>query len=56
MIYVYSETVLGDRDLLVIFAIFTIVMYGKSNGSSTKNPCRQVPSLMNHPAKLQQTL
>ena len=28
--------VLGDRDLLVILAIFTIVMYGESNGSSTK--------------------
>ena len=37
--------VLGDRDLRVILAIFTIVMYGESKGSSTKNPCRQVRSL-----------
>ena len=27
---------LGDRDLRVILAIFTIMMYGESNGSSTK--------------------
>ena len=30
---VATMMVLGDRDLLVILAIFTIVMYGESSGS-----------------------
>ena len=36
--YSESEMVLGDRDLLLILALFTIVMYGESRGNWAKNP------------------